>query len=115
MKATLVASPKGDISRIAELPAPLRTGSDLLEVLMNGPSDTVALDAADLDEPFFDLRTGVAGDMLQKVSNYRMRLIILGDFTEVESRSLRDFIVESNQRGQVIFADTLESAIVKLK
>jgi hypothetical protein len=115
MKATLVASPKGDISRIAELATPLQTGSDLLEVLMNSPSDTVALDAADLDEPFFDLRTGVAGDMLQKVSNYRMRLIILGDFTKVESSSLRDFIYESNQRGQVIFTDSLESAIAKLK
>lgn len=115
MKVTTVTSPKGDISLIEALAAPVRSGADLLEVLMNSPSDTVALKAGDLDETFFELRTGVAGDMLQKVSNYRKRLIILGDFAEVESRSLRDFIHESNQRGQVIFTETLESAIAKLK
>lgn len=115
MKATIVSSAKGDISLIEELAAPIRKGADLLEVLMNCPSDTAALKAEDLGEQFFELRTGVAGDMLQKVSNYKMRLIILGDFTEVESQSLRAFISESNQRGQVIFTDTLDSAIAKLK
>lgn len=53
--------------------------------------------------------------MLQKVSNYRMRLIILGDFTNVESRALQDFIRESNRQGQVIFTATLDEAIAKLK
>lgn len=115
MKATTLESAKGDITLIEDLAAPLRTGADLLEVLMNSPSDTVALKASDLSESFFELRSGVAGDVLQKVSNYRKRLIILGDFTAVESKSLRDFILESNQRGQVIFTDTLESAIAKLK
>lgn len=115
MKETTVNSAKGSISLIEELALPLRTGADLLQVLMNSPSDTVALNAADLDERFFELRTGVAGDMLQKVSNYQMRLIILGDFTDVKSQSLRDFIFESNNRGQVIFADTVESAIAKLR
>lgn len=115
MKVSRVRCPKGDISLVEELASPLRTGSDLLEVLMNSPSDTVALNAADLDERFFELRTGIAGDMLQKVSNYRKRLIILGDFTEVASESLRAFILESNRQGQVIFTDTLESALAKLK
>ncbi|MNY07796.1 hypothetical protein D3C86_1406150 [compost metagenome] len=114
MKATLVNSEKGSISLMGELATPLRNGADLLQVLMDSPSDTVALKAADLDAQFFDLRTGVAGDMLQKVSNYKMRLIILGDFTAVTSQSLRDFIWESNKRGQVVFTDTLESAITKL-
>lgn len=115
MKTKTVTSQKGEISLIEDLALPLRTGSELLEVLMNSPSETVALKASDLDAAFFDLKTGVAGDMLQKVSNYRMRLVILGDFTVVSSRSLQDFIRESNQRGQVIFTETLDEAITKLK
>jgi len=115
MKTTEVTSEKGSVSVIDELAQPLRTGGDLLEAIMNCPSDTVALKAGDLDARFFDLRTGVAGDMLQKVSNYQRRLIILGDFADVTSQSLRDFIYESNRQGRVIFAETLESAIAKLK
>lgn len=115
MKAIIEASAKGDIALIEELAFPLMTGADLLDVLMNSPCDTVALRAGDLNETFFDLQTGIAGDMLQKVSNYRMRLIILGDFADVRSGSLRDFIFESNKLGQVIFTDTLESAIAKLR
>lgn len=44
-----------------------------------------------------------------------MRLIILGDFAELESQSLRDFIRESSRQGRVVFAETLESAIARLK
>jgi hypothetical protein len=87
----------------------------LLELMMNSPSDTLVLKADDLGETFFDLRSGVAGDLLQKVSNYRMRLVILGDFTQMESRSLRDFIYECNKFGRVIFGESLEKAIAMLK
>ncbi|MBN2481400.1 MAG: DUF4180 domain-containing protein, partial [Bacteroidales bacterium] len=30
---------------------------------------------------FFDLSTGIAGEILQKFSNYRVRLAIVGDFS----------------------------------
>ncbi len=115
MQTTEVISEKGTVSVIDGLTQPLRTGGDLLDVLMNSPSDTVALEAGDLDARFFDLKSGIAGDMLQKVSNYQRRLIILGDFTDVTSQSLRDFIYESNQQGRVIFAATLAEALSRLK
>jgi len=53
-------------------------------------------------EGFFDLRTGVAGEVLRKFSNYRFRLAVIGDFTAHSSKSLRDFLYESN-RGRLIF------------
>ncbi|MBE0655460.1 MAG: DUF4180 domain-containing protein [Bacteroidales bacterium] len=64
-----------------------------------------------LTEDFFDLRTGIAGDILQKISNYRFRLAIIGDFSNFTSKSLRDFIYESNKHRQVIFVSSLEDAI----
>jgi hypothetical protein len=111
-----VDSPKGTLStcfmeadfRIVEV-------SDFLELLANSPTDTLVLRREDLAEEFFDLKTGLAGEFLQKVSNYRKRLIILGAFPETERRSLRDFILESNRTGIVLFTADLQTAIQLLK
>ncbi len=63
---------------------------------------------------FFDLKTGIAGDILQKFSTYRMQLAIVGDFSKYTSQSLKDFIYESNKGRQVIFVNTLEEALERL-
>lgn len=60
---------------------------------------------------FFDLKTGLAGDILQKFSNYRVKLAIVGEFSEYDSKSLRDFIRESNKQRQVNFVRTKEEAL----
>ncbi len=64
---------------------------------------------------FFDLKTGIAGDILQKFSNYRMQLAIIGDFSEYTSKSLRDFIYESNKVGRILFVESLSVAKERLK
>ena len=56
----------------------------------------------------------MAGEILQKFSNYRMRLVIVGDFSALESKSLRDFIYESNKGKLVGFVSTAEEALHKL-
>ena len=63
---------------------------------------------------FFDLKTGIAGDILQKFSTYRMRMAIVGDFSKYSSKSLRDFIYESNRMGRILFVNDQEEAINKL-
>jgi hypothetical protein len=57
-----------------------------------------------LHPDFFQLRTQLAGEMLQKFVNYRLRLAIIGDLSALTSRSaaLRAFINESN-RGDAIW------------
>jgi hypothetical protein len=59
---------------------------------------------------FFDLSTGVAGEILQMCSNYNIRLAITGDYSGVESKALRDFIRESNRRGRILFVNTAGEA-----
>lgn len=63
---------------------------------------------------FFDLKTCLAGDILQKFSNYRMKLAIVGEFSKYTSKSLRDFIYESNKGGSTIFVKSLPEALEKL-
>jgi hypothetical protein len=67
-----------------------------------------------LHPDFFDLKSRLAGEILQKFSNYRMKLAIVGDFSGFKSKSLRDFIRESNRTGIICFVDTLDEALLKL-
>ncbi|MFZ2340826.1 MAG: DUF4180 domain-containing protein [Bacteroidales bacterium] len=67
-----------------------------------------------MNKDFFDLKTKIAGDILQKFSNYRMKLAIIGDFSAIKSKSLRDFIRESNNAGTINFVGSMEEAMVKL-
>ena len=64
---------------------------------------------------FFDLKTKLAGEILQKFSNYNIQLAIVGDFSKYKSKSLRDFIYESNKSNLVFFAKNKESAILRLE
>jgi hypothetical protein len=59
---------------------------------------------------FFDLKTGIAGEILQKFSTYNVKLAIVGDFSKYPSKSLRDFIYESNKIGRINFVNTVNQA-----
>lgn len=41
---------------------------------------------------FYDLKSGLAGEILQKFSDYYMQLAIIGDFSTFRSKALREFI-----------------------
>jgi hypothetical protein len=64
-----------------------------------------------LTEDFFNLKTKLAGDILQKYTNYKVKLAIVGDFSGYQSKSLQDFIRESNAGNQVLFIPTVEIAL----
>ena len=67
-----------------------------------------------LDESFFRLSSKMAGEVLQKFVNYKMRLAIVGDFSHYTSKPLRDFIYESNKGSQVGFWPAEEEALAWL-
>ncbi len=64
---------------------------------------------------FFDLKTRLAGDILQKFSNYRMQLALIGNFSKYKSKSLQDFIRECNKGNRIFFSENLNDAIEKLE
>lgn len=69
----------------------------------------------DVDEAFFDLSTRIAGEVLQKYVNYNFKIAIVGDFSGYTSKSLRDFIRESNKGNTVFFVDSVEQAAKRLR
>jgi len=86
-------------------------GGDLLGNLYYQDFDRIILHEENIIPDFFDLKSGMAGEILQKFSTYRVRLAIVGDFTKYSSKSLQNFIYESNRGRQVLFVASLLEAI----
>ena len=86
-----------------------------LDVLMSAKYDAgtknIVIDKRLIVEDFFILSTGLAGEILQKYTNYGGRIAIYGDFSHYTSKPLRDFIYESNKGKNVFFAVSKEEAV----
>lgn len=67
-----------------------------------------------LVEDFFDLSNKIAGNVLQKLINYRMKLAIIGDFSKYDSKALKDFIYECNNGNDIFFVEDESKAISML-
>ena len=69
-------------------------------------------DKENLTEEFFQLKTKVAGNILQKVVNYKMKLAIVGDYSKYSSKSLKDFMYECNNGNDIFFVEDESQAII---
>lgn len=83
------------------------------EILSRGVKELI-LHERNVAPEFFQLRTGIAGELLQKLTNHQIRVAFVGDFGSDKSKSMRAFIAESNSGNQVSFAGSLESALERL-
>lgn len=110
---------RGD-SRVAVLDKSyiISNAQDALDVMFtashNYGCNKMILFKDSLPEQFFDLKTGLAGEILQKCTNYHFRVAIVGSFERYSSHSLRDFIYESNKGKQVYFLSETLDALNKL-
>ncbi len=92
----------------------INTTDDAFDIMINcryQDADAVILYAKNIHPLFFDLRTGMAGEILQKFTTYGVRLAIVGHFEQYESKSLTDFIYESNKRKFINFVSTTDEAL----
>lgn len=74
----------------------------------------VIINKDNLAEDFFELRNKVAGNILQKLINYKMKLAIIGDFSNYESSALNAFIYECNQGNDIFFVESEVEALNRL-
>ncbi|MET0182849.1 MAG: DUF4180 domain-containing protein [Caulobacterales bacterium] len=102
----LVCAPDGSaIARVSD-------ALDLVGEAFACGAEWVALPAARLDPAFFDLKTGLAGEITQKFVNYQVRLAIVGDIGAFvrASKPLADYVRESNRtRRHIVFADDMDA------
>lgn len=87
-----------------------RDAADLIGEAMAQSAELVVLPTPLLDPSFFQLRSGLAGEVLQKFVNHRIRLVIVGDISAAlaASSALRDFVHESNRGRAVWFLADLD-------
>jgi hypothetical protein len=89
----------------------LRNASDALQLVFNSHrADWLAVHEKNIAPEFFDLRSGIAGDVLQKFVNYQGRLAIIGDISRhtQKSEALAALVRESNRGKDVRFLEALE-------
>ncbi|MEL1242530.1 DUF4180 domain-containing protein [Flavobacterium flavipallidum] len=65
--------------------------------------DKIILYEKNITPEFFNLKNKMAGEILQKFAQYQMALTIVGEFSKFDSKSLNDFIFESNKGKQINF------------
>lgn len=77
-------------------------------------AERIAIGKGLVCEDFFILSTGVAGEILQKLMNYHIKLAVYGDYSRYTSKPLQDFIRESNRGRDFFFVSSKEEAVRKL-
>lgn len=97
----------------------LASAQDMLDIIATAryqhDCSRLIIQKENIDEDFFDLKTGLAGEALQKVVNYHAALAIVGDFSGYTSKALNDFIYESNNGTRVFFMPSEAAAAKKLQ
>jgi hypothetical protein len=70
-----------------------------------------------LDPEFFDLRSGVAGEIVQRCANYRLRLAVVGELPAAAraSRAFSAFALEGNRGDGPWFVMTLDELAERLR
>ena len=89
----------------------IHNAQEFLEAIYGFPSRDIIIYKENLTPEFFDLKTRIAGEILQKASNYRIRIGIVGDFKDITSKSLKDFIYESNKTKEILFKENVEEIL----
>ncbi|HUR04114.1 MAG TPA: DUF4180 domain-containing protein [Nonomuraea sp.] len=100
----LWSSPNGEVIQDE------RGAVDLVGEALGQRAQVVIIPTERLDDAFFQLRTRIAGDIMQKFTTYRLLLVILGDISRhvTASSALRDLVHESNQGDHVWFLSSPE-------
>jgi hypothetical protein len=90
----------------------LRSDRDAIDIIgkaFENRATLVVIPVECLDDEFFQLRTRIAGELIQKFVQYRRRLAVVGDISGflAESSALRAFVNESNRGKDVWFVGSL--------
>jgi len=118
MNITTVQNNEADIALIhssEELITDVQSALDLIATVQYETGcHRIVLHKTAITETFFDLKTKLAGEILQKFINYQTKIAIVGDFSAYSSKSLRDFIYECNHGKDIFFLASEHEAVEKL-
>jgi hypothetical protein len=98
----------------------ISTSEDTSDLIGNAWVDNVSVIAVPvgrLDPAFFDLRSGFAGEITQKIVNYQLKLAIIGEVSAASaaSQAFADYVWETNRGDHIWFLDDDNALAGKLE
>jgi hypothetical protein len=90
---------------------------DLIGKTFENRATLIVIPVECLDDEFFQLKTRIAGELIQKFVQYRRRIAIVGDISGflAESSALRAFVNESNRGKEVWFLSSRDDLNQRLE
>ena len=86
---------------------------DTLELVSSGALAVIIRDTQ-IDDAFFDLSSGLAGEVVQKCVNYDLRVAVVMEQPRSLSASFEQFATESTRQGRFIFVSSVDEAYRRL-
>lgn len=100
-----------DVPTVSELGITVRSEGDFSDLLSAALSHGGLIVAeSDLPARFFDLKTGFAGDLLQKLTNYRARVALVIPDPSVHGARFSELAAEHRSHGLVRFVASVPEA-----
>jgi hypothetical protein len=91
-----------------------RDAMDIIGQLLGQHIEKLILHERQLCPEFWQLSNGLAGEILQKFTNYHVGVAFVGEFEKYKSKNLQALFHESNLGGQVNFLKDIEGAKARL-
>jgi hypothetical protein len=117
MKINLLQIEETNIAELESGDIKINKAQDAIDLMANCfplKTNKLILSEKNIIPAFFDLKTGITGEILQKFVTYNFKIAIVGDFSKYRSSVLRNFIYESNKQGKISFVGSVEEAKEKL-
>lgn len=92
-------------------PATRLQPGDLIEACIERGAEGLLLDHGALPADFFDLSTGIAGELVRRITLYGIRTAIVVPDPTAHSGHFRDFAREANRSGQFRFFGSRREAV----
>jgi hypothetical protein len=90
---------------------------DLIGAAMEAGTEWVVIPVERFDPAFFQLKTGLLGQVVQKFVTYRRLMAIYGDISPclADSKAFKDFVYEANRGNQIWFVASLDELGERLR
>ena len=88
--------------------------NDLISACVENQAPRLLLHAQWLPPAFFDLRSGMAGEVIQKLANYRIRTAAVIPPDPAHSDRFREFLLEARKGSSFRVFDAEEEAVLWL-
>ena len=83
---------------------------ELLACCYEAESNQIMIYEEQLHPDFFDLKTGLAGSIFQKLSNYSIKAAIIISTENIQSQRFQELIFEANKGNHInFFSDVVEA------